>query len=86
VRAGGQPTPRELALARSATTHAAETAAAVTRTANLLGGSSSIYSVSTLQRHARDAEAVTHHFTVAPHTWEQAGRVLLGRDSLVPFF
>jgi alkylation response protein AidB-like acyl-CoA dehydrogenase len=34
---------------------------------------------SSLQRHMRDAEAVTHHFTVAPHTWEDAGRVLLGR-------
>lgn len=58
----------------------------VTRTANTLGGGSSIYSTSSLQRHARDAEAITHHFTVAPYTWEEAGRVILGREPTVPAF
>jgi alkylation response protein AidB-like acyl-CoA dehydrogenase len=86
VCAGRAPTKRQLALGRIAATHAAETAATVTRTANTLAGGSSIYSTSSLQRHARDAEAVTHHFTVAPHTWEEAGRVLLGREPNVPVF
>jgi alkylation response protein AidB-like acyl-CoA dehydrogenase len=86
VSAGRAPTKRQLALGRIAATHAAETAAAVTRTANTLGGGSSIYSASSLQRHARDAEAITHHFTVSPHTWEEAGRVLLGREPIVPVF
>jgi alkylation response protein AidB-like acyl-CoA dehydrogenase len=86
VCAGRTPTKRQLALGRTAATHAAETAAAVTRTANMLGGGSSIYSASSLQRHARDAEAITHHFTVAPHTWEEAGRILLGREPTVPVF
>jgi alkylation response protein AidB-like acyl-CoA dehydrogenase len=86
VNAGDAPTPRELALARVACTQAAETAAAVTRTVNSLGGGSSLYLASALQRHARDAEAITHHFGVAPFTWEQAGRVLLGRDPGVPVF
>jgi alkylation response protein AidB-like acyl-CoA dehydrogenase len=86
VVAGAAPTPRRLALARAGCTQAVETAAAVTRTANTLGGGSSIYLASALQRHARDAEAITHHFTVAPHTWEQAGRVLLGREPGVPAF
>ena len=58
----------------------------VTATINTLGGSTSIYSSSSLQRHARDAEAVTHHFTVAPHVWEDAGRVLLGRSPTMPVF
>jgi indole-3-acetate monooxygenase len=58
----------------------------VTRTAGALGGGSTLYSTASLQRHARDAEAVTHHFTVAPHTWESAGRVLLGRDPGTPVF
>jgi hypothetical protein len=35
---------------------------------------------------ARDAEAITHHFAVAPHTWEEAGRVLLGRGPIAPAF
>lgn len=86
VCAGQPPTSRQLALGRIAATHAAETAAAVTRTVNTLAGGSSIYSTSSLQRHARDAEAITHHFTVAPHTWEEAGRVLLGREPIAPVF
>jgi alkylation response protein AidB-like acyl-CoA dehydrogenase len=86
VCAGRAPTMRQIALGRLAATHAAETAATVTRTANTLAGGSSIYSTSSLQRHARDAEAVTHHFTVALHTWEEAGRVLMGREPTVPVF
>lgn len=81
-----EPTLRELALARTACTQAVEAAAAVTRTASTLGGGGALYSASSLQRHVRDAEAITHHFTVAPFTWEQAGRVLLGRDPGVPVF
>lgn len=86
VCAGQTVTNRQLALARIACTQVVETAAAVTRTANTLAGGSSIYSASSLQRHARDAEAITHHFTVSPHTWEEAGRVLLGRSPTVPVF
>ena len=86
VCAGNAPTRRQLAMGRAAATHAVETAATVARSANTLSGGSSIYTSSSLQRHARDAEAVTHHFTVAPHTWEEAGRVLLGRDTVAPVF
>jgi alkylation response protein AidB-like acyl-CoA dehydrogenase len=86
VSSGRTPTNRQLAMGRAAATHAAETAATVTRTANALGGGSSIYTSSPLQRHARDAEAITDHFTVAPHTWEEAGRLLLGRNTIAPVF
>jgi len=86
VSAGRHPTARQVALGRLAAAHAAETGAAVTQVVNRLGGGSSVYLASSLQRHARDAEAVTHHFTVAPHTWEEAGRVLLGRQPTVPVF
>lgn len=86
VSAGRAPGKRELALGRVAAMQAAETGAAVAGAANVLAGGSSIYSTSSLQRHARDAEAVTHHFTVAPHTWEEAGRVFLGREPNVPVF
>jgi indole-3-acetate monooxygenase len=77
---------RQNAMVRIAAIQAVETAARIAATANTLGGSSSIYSKSSLQRHARDAEAVTHHFTVAPYVWEDAGRVLLGRDPTAPIF
>jgi alkylation response protein AidB-like acyl-CoA dehydrogenase len=84
VSTGGQPSPRQLALARAAATQAVEVAAVVTRTANTLAGGVSLFNNSALQRHTRDAEAITHHFTVAPFTWEQAGRLLLGREPGVP--
>jgi alkylation response protein AidB-like acyl-CoA dehydrogenase len=63
-----------------------ETAASVAKTANTLAGGSSIYTRSPLQRHARDADAITHHFTAAPHVWEEAGRVLLGRQPSIGVF
>jgi indole-3-acetate monooxygenase len=86
VLAGNPVSNRQLALARVATSHAVETGAAVTKTANTLAGGSAIYTKSPMQRHARDAEVVTHHFTVAPHAWEEAGRVLLGRKPNTPAF
>ena len=84
--AGETPSLGQLAMIRIAVMQAAETGANVARTANVLAGGSSIYTNSSLQRHARDAEAVLHHFTVAPHTWEDAGRVLLGRQPTAPAF
>ena len=84
VSSGREPTPRQIAMGRIAATHAAETGATVARTANTLAGGSAIYSASSLQRHARDAEAVTHHFTVAPHSWEEARRCPLGREPTAP--
>jgi alkylation response protein AidB-like acyl-CoA dehydrogenase len=86
VRAGRQVSTRQIAISRAAATQAAETALAVTQVTNRLAGGGSIYATSALQRHARDAEAVTHHFTVAPHTWENAGRLLFGRKTIVPVF
>jgi indole-3-acetate monooxygenase len=86
VLAGETPTGRQIARGRIAATHAAETAAAVTRTASTLAGGTAIFAGSSIQRHARDADAVAHHFTVAPHTWEEAGRVFLGREPIAPAF
>jgi alkylation response protein AidB-like acyl-CoA dehydrogenase len=83
VSSGREPAKRQLALGHVAATQAVETGATVARTANTLAGGSSIYEASSLQRHARDAEAVTHHFTVAPHTWEEAGRVFMGRQPII---
>ena len=45
-----------------------------------------IYSKSSLQRHARDAEAITHHFTVAAYTWEEAKAGNFSRQPTVPVF
>ncbi len=86
VNSGSPVSSRHLALARIAASHAVETGARVARTANTMAGGSSIYTKSPMQRHARDAEAVTHHFSVAPHVWEESGRVLLGKQPNTPAF
>ena len=83
---GREPSKYPTLFLRIAASHAVETAERVTRAMNTLGGGSAIYTSSSLQRHARDAEAVTHHFTVAPHTWEESGRVLLGREPIAAIF
>lgn len=84
VSTGGTPTKHQVALGRMAATYAVERNARVTHTANTLAGGSSISAASSLQRHARDVEAITHRFTMAPHIWEEAGRVLLGREPIAP--
>lgn len=86
VAAGLEPTKRQHALCRAAAVHASETAAAVTRTGSVLGGGTSLYNASSLQRHARDADAATHHMTQSPQVWEECGRVLLGLEPRFPIF
>ncbi len=86
VLSGKPVSNRQLALARVAAANAVETGASVARTASTLAGGSAIYTKSSMQRHARDAEAMTHHFTVAPHVWEESGRVLLGLRPNTPIF
>jgi alkylation response protein AidB-like acyl-CoA dehydrogenase len=84
--AGREPTGRQHALCRVAALHASETAADITRRATVLAGGTSIFNSSSLQRHARDADAVTHHVTQSPQMWEESGRVLLGLEPLFPIF
>jgi alkylation response protein AidB-like acyl-CoA dehydrogenase len=66
---------------RLAATHATMEGAAVAETAYRLGGGSSIYETSPLQRRFRDAHAATQHMLVAPATWELTGRLLLGQPT-----
>jgi alkylation response protein AidB-like acyl-CoA dehydrogenase len=86
VKAGAQPALRQIALNRIAAANAAEVGASVARTVGVLAGGSSIFKTSSLQRHMRDADAIAHHFTVAPHVWEDAGRVFMGRTPNAPMF
>jgi alkylation response protein AidB-like acyl-CoA dehydrogenase len=66
---------------RLAATHATTVGAQVTHTAYLLGGGTSIYRASPLQRRYRDANVATQHMLVAPTTWELTGRLLLGLET-----
>jgi alkylation response protein AidB-like acyl-CoA dehydrogenase len=63
---------------RLAATHAVRTAAGVVDTCYELGGGSSIYARSPLQRRFRDVHVATQHMLISPSTWELTGRLLLG--------
>lgn len=62
---------------RLAATHAVRTSADVTRSLYDLGGGSSVYLSSPLQRRFRDAHVATAHVMTAPATYELTGRVLM---------
>jgi alkylation response protein AidB-like acyl-CoA dehydrogenase len=86
VLTGARPAMRQRALCRIAATQATETASRVAHTASTLAGGTAVFNTSSLQRHARDADALTHHVSQSPQTWEDAGRVLMGHDPLFPLF
>lgn len=65
---------------RLAATHAVEASAAAVDEAYGLGGGSSIYETSPLQRRFRDVHTATQHMLVGPATWELSGRSLLGLE------
>ena len=74
----GTPVSVELRTAlRLAATHAVRTSAEVARAMYDLGGGTSIYETSPLQRRFRDANTATAHMQVNPAMWETTGRVLL---------
>ena len=66
---------------RLAATHAVRTAADIARSMYDLGGGSSIYETSPLQRRFRDGHAATAHFQVNQATYELTGRLLLGQPT-----
>ncbi len=78
--AGDEITPRDRALVRAACAHAALESLRAVEIAYTLGGGSSIYEGSVLQRCLRDAHAATQHVMLAPPNYEPAGRALLGLD------
>jgi alkylation response protein AidB-like acyl-CoA dehydrogenase len=77
---GEQPSRDERALVRLAASQAVQGAVRAVDIAYNLGGGSSIYESSRLQRQFRDIHAVTQHVSVGPSSMEAAGRVLLGQD------
>lgn len=68
----------ERASLRLAATHAARTAASIVREMYELGGGSSVFLTSPLQRRFRDAYVGTQHMMIAPQTYELIGRFLMG--------
>jgi indole-3-acetate monooxygenase len=78
--AAGELTLTDRAGLRLAATHAVRTAAQVVRTMHDLAGGTSVYADSPLERRFRDIHVATQHIMVAPGTWEQSGRALLGLE------
>jgi len=63
---------------RLATLHAVEVGAEISRTAYRLGGASSIYLSSRLQRHFRNSHVITQHVQVRPDLYSVVGSHLAG--------
>jgi alkylation response protein AidB-like acyl-CoA dehydrogenase len=78
ARRSGAIEMRHRATLRLAATHATRTAADVARGMYDLGGGSSVFLSSPLQRRFRDGHVATQHIMVAPPTYELTGRILMG--------
>ncbi|MCB1543617.1 MAG: acyl-CoA dehydrogenase family protein [Rhodoblastus sp.] len=78
ARATGEVDLAQRAALRLAATHAARTATAVAREMAELGGGSSVFLSSPLQRRMRDAFVGAQHMMVAPQTNELTGRYFMG--------
>ena len=78
ARLSGAIEMRHRATIRLAATHATRTAADVVRSMYDLGGGSSVFLSSPLQRRFRDGHVATQHIMVAPPTYELTGRVFMG--------
>src|SRR5262249_48341752 len=80
VSRGERPSPEQRAVFRLAVAHAMDNAVEAVDLLYRLGGASSIYATSRLDRCLRDVHTAAAHVWVAPDTYELAGRLLLGLD------
>lgn len=77
TRGDAIPLERRSAL-RLASTHAVDASVRAVDSCYTLGGGTSVYRASSLQRRFRDVHVITQHMMVAAPTYELAGRILLG--------
>lgn len=75
---GDAMTIERRAALRLASTHAVDASVRAVDSCYTLGGGTSVYRASALQRRFRDVHVITQHMMVAAPTYELAGRVLLG--------
>ena len=71
---------------RNASSFGARTAAEVVTAAYHLGGGTSVYKKSPLQRHFRDVHVTTQHMMVGRPVMEQAGRLYMGMETDISTF
>ncbi|MDP9189614.1 MAG: hypothetical protein M3O25_10230, partial [Actinomycetota bacterium] len=79
--ASGEVPREQKAALRLAASHATRASRDAVDSMYELGGGTSIYETSTLQRRFRDIHVATQHMLVGPATWELAGRILLGQET-----
>jgi indole-3-acetate monooxygenase len=78
AESGGGVSVEHRAALRLAASPATSASAAAVDTAYDLGGGTSIYERSPLQKRFRDVHAATQHMLIGPSTWELTGRLMLG--------
>ncbi|ALG15031.1 hydroxylase [Kibdelosporangium phytohabitans] len=79
---GGEPVSESLRVGlRLAATHVVRTSAEVTTAMYELGGGTTIYRSSPLERRFRDAHTATAHFQVNQASYELPGKILLGQQA-----
>jgi alkylation response protein AidB-like acyl-CoA dehydrogenase len=81
---GDEVTVRDRAMLRAACAHAALESSRAIDMVYTLGGGTSIYETSVLQRCMRDAHAATQHVMLAPANYEPAGRIMFGLEPASP--
>jgi alkylation response protein AidB-like acyl-CoA dehydrogenase len=84
--AGDEASERQRARFRLALAHSHAAAVEAVDLMYHTGGGSALYATNPLDRLFRDVHTINQHVIVAPKTYEQSGRVLLGLDPGVPFF
>jgi len=80
VQRGDRPSVERRARIRAACSHAAEESARAVDLAYHLGGGTSVYATSPLQRCFRDVHTATQHLQVGRRIFESYGRLLLGLE------
>lgn len=80
AEAGGKVDVTTRARIRLACVHAAEASAKATDVVYTLGGGSSVFESSPLQRCLRDAHVATQHIMVSPRMYETLGKMFFGHE------
>jgi alkylation response protein AidB-like acyl-CoA dehydrogenase len=84
--AGGQPSPRQLALFATAFSHVVGTCVEVVELAYKATGGSAVYRKGPLDRCLRDVLTMNQHIIGTLRTYEMSGRLLLGLEPLCWLF
>jgi alkylation response protein AidB-like acyl-CoA dehydrogenase len=83
--AGGELDLRQKTLLRLSATHAARTGTEVARRVQSMSGTAGIYAHHPIAEAVQDAQVVPQHVFLSEGTWQSAGRVLLGLETVPGF-